>query len=112
MVFNQLIDKPVQASQFGDRLLLEIGVDDKVLVAVNDHAELSAPVAQVIVANHTMAEESKHSTECIADDRGTNVSHMHRLGDVGRREIDDNRFGISRLGHANSRIGAGQLHSV
>jgi hypothetical protein len=59
-----------------------------VLVAVDDHAELRAPVADVVVADHAVAEETQRAAEGVADHRRTDVAHVHRLGHVGSGEVD------------------------
>ena len=70
-----------------------IGVE-KMLIAINNHAELGAPVADVIVANHIMAEEAQCAADGIADHCRTNVAHMHWLGHIGAGIIDDECLGF------------------
>ncbi len=77
---------------------------DEMLVSVNDHAELGAPVAQMVITDHAVAEELQGAIDGVADDGGTNVSHVHGLRHVGRRVIHDERAGRGNLGDAQSWI--------
>jgi len=54
----------------------------------NQHAELRAPVAQMIDADHIVLQELQQAAYRFANDRGSQVTHMHLLGNVGRGEID------------------------
>ena len=54
-----------------------------VLVEVLDqHPELRAPVAQVVLPDHGGAEVPEHPRERVADDRRAQVPDVHLLGDV------------------------------
>ena len=90
----------------GERLgghLLEVG---------DQHAELGAPVADVVEAQHRMAAELQHPGQGVADDRGAQMPHVHLLGDVGAGEIHnhrrrglDARLGCLRhAGHAKTGV--------
>jgi hypothetical protein len=46
----------------------------------------------MIVADHAMAESLVDTRQAVADHRRPQVPHVHRLGDVGGREIDDDRL--------------------
>ena len=59
------------------------------LVAVDDHAELGSPVADVVVADDVVAEGAEDAAEGVADDGAAEVADVHRLGDVGTREVDN-----------------------
>ena len=48
-------------------MLLKRRIVGKVLVAIDDHAELRAPIAQVIVADHSMAEKPEDAIQGVAD---------------------------------------------
>ena len=71
-----------------------------VFPAPQDHAELGSPVADVVVRNDLVAYKAGYAGEGVADDGGTDVAHVHRLGDVGRGKVDHDRFGILLLLHA------------
>ena len=77
----------------------------KVFVTVNDHAELRAPIAEMVVADDMVAAKSQQSAQRVADHRGTDMADMHRLGDVGRREVDDILTWRGRAGDPEKRIG-------
>ena len=66
-----------RVQRFGGHLL-EVG---------DQHAELGAPVAHVIEAQHGVAAELQNPRQRVANDRGAQVTHMHLLGDVGAGEI-------------------------
>ncbi|EEF61635.1 hypothetical protein Cflav_PD4675 [Pedosphaera parvula Ellin514] len=59
--------------------------------------ELCAPVANMIVRDDLVTEEPECAGQGIAEDGGTDVADMHRLGDVGRAEVDDNRARMAGL---------------
>lgn len=50
--------------------------------------ELGAPVADVVDADELVAHELERARQRVADDGGTQVAHVHLLGDVRRRVID------------------------
>ena len=88
-IFDQRVDQPIEPAELVDRLGCEGGFVDEMLVAVDDHAELGAPVAEVVVADRVVAEESQHAVEGVADHGRADVADVHRLGHVGRGVVDD-----------------------
>ena len=54
----------------------------KLLVAVDEHAELRAPVAEVVVGDDRVAEEPQEAGERVADDRAAEVADVQRLRHV------------------------------
>src|SRR3954466_2240102 len=68
--------------------------------APDDHPELRAPVANVIVANDIVAEELGNAGERVADDGAPDVADVHRLRDIGRAEVDDDL--LRRIGKGNA----------
>ncbi len=46
----------------------------------------------MVVANHAMSERRVDPGQAVADHRRSQVPHVHRLGDIGRREVDDDRL--------------------
>jgi hypothetical protein len=74
------------------------------LVAIDDHSELRAPIAQMVVADYLVPEESQRAVQSIADDGRTNVAHMHGLSHVGGRVVDDNRPGRGDGRDAQPRV--------
>ena len=93
---DQLPHQPVEPPQFdsgvgGKGLLVA-----EVLPPPEDHSKLRTPVAEVVIRNHLVATKGKNPGQRVADHGGADVPHMHRLGDIGRTEIDDD---LGRLGH-------------
>jgi len=43
----------------------------------------------MVVGDHVMAEQSENSRQGLTQNGRANVPDMHRLGDVGRAEIDN-----------------------
>ena len=82
------MDQLVQAAEFIDGPLAVRGRIREMLEAVDDHPELRAPIAEMIVADDAMAQETQRPTECVANHGGANVAHVHRLGHIGRRIVD------------------------
>ena len=60
------------------------------LPAIDDLAELRAPVAEMVVGNHLVSEEAGHAGEALADQGAPQMPDVHRLGDVRAAEVDDN----------------------
>ena len=86
----------IESNHLADRIGIEQVNVAKVLVAVQQHAELRAPVAEVVVGDEVMAEESQQLRQRVADDRAAQMADVQRLGDVRRRVIDDE--GLRRRG--------------
>jgi hypothetical protein len=94
-VVGKLIDLAVEPAQFGDGVP-QIGVPvEKMLVSVDDHPELCAPVADVIVALHAVPHELEQPVQRGTDQRAANVTDVHWLGDVGTGVINQDDFGIT-----------------
>ena len=58
---------------------------------LDQHAERTAPVADVVLADHVVAEELEHPHQRVADHGRAEVAGVHLLGDVRRRVVDDDR---------------------
>ena len=86
---DQLAHLDVQPGQFAHRVGLERRLVAEVLVAVEQDAELRAPVAEVVVGDDRVAQEAQQPRQGVADDRAAQMADVHRLGDVGRAVIDD-----------------------
>ena len=84
---DQLVE-PLHLAQriAGERLPIQLR-----LPAVQEHAKLRAPVSEMVVADHRAADEAPDPAEGIAEDGRADVADVHRLGDVGRGEIDHER---------------------
>ena len=77
------------------------------LVAVDEFAELRAPVAKVVVANDLGAGEFEEPANRLADDGGAEVADMHLLGRVGRGVVDDPGLPGVGVGRAGLKVGLG-----
>ena len=87
VLVGQRADLPIKPGQLLDRgPAVRLAVQE-MLVAVKDHAELRAPVADVIVADHFVAGEPQHPPQGVADHGGADMADVHRLGDVGGRIV-------------------------
>ena len=93
---SEFPDGAIDPSQFAGRIGGESGLVSESLPAPEDHPELRAPVAEVVVGDRVVAAEAEDSGDRVTDDRRADMADMHRLGDVRRAEIDDDRVG---LGH-------------
>ncbi len=73
------------------------GAAEGVLVhdGADQQAHLEAPVAEVGVAHHLVAAEAVQALDRLADDRGAQVAHVHRLGDVGAAVVDHHPAGTA-----------------
>ena len=78
---------------------------NKFFQPADDHPELRAPVADVIVADDVVAEELGDARERVAEDGRADVADVHRLGDVGRAEVDDDRAWVRGARDAEALIG-------
>ena len=74
--FRQIANVYVEPRQFANGVGGVRGIVAVVLVTVDENAELRAPVAEVVVADHGMPEEPQDSYERVADDRASQVPDM------------------------------------
>ena len=104
-IVGQLADVPIEPGKLLDRVS-SIGLRvEKMLVAVEDHAELGAPVADVVVADNLVAEEPQHPAERVADHGRADVADVHRLGHVRGGKVDHERARLLDRGNVEPRIG-------
>src|SRR4029077_12436325 len=78
----------VNADDLCQWISLKRALIQQVLPAVNYHAELSTPVADVIVADHLVPEKRRDTRQRVAQDGAPDVADVHRLGHVWRSEIN------------------------
>ena len=78
----------VDANNLGEWIALESLSIQQIFPAVNHHAKLRAPVADVIVSDHFMPEKLRDARQRVAKHRAADVTDVHRLGHVGRSKID------------------------
>jgi len=109
--FNVLVgfleagDLAVEADEFGDGILFQSLAVEEVFPAVNDLAELRAPVADVVVGGDFVAKKTGDAHEAVAEDRAADMADMHRLGDIRGAEIDKNFFRVGGGGDAEPGVG-------
>ncbi len=87
----------------GDRVFLQVG---------QQHAELGAPVAHVVLADHRVAEELEHAGDAVTDDGRTQVADVHLFGQVGRRQVDDHLFGGAGFAYAQVVVGQRRVQAL
>ena len=95
-----------------DVALLEVGngevvallLREQLTVALDEDAELRAPVAQVVVGDDVVAKGAEDAVDRVADDGGTDVADVHLLRGVRRRVVDDDLLARTRLGDAQHRL--------
>ena len=78
----------------------------------DEHAELCAPVADVVEPEHVVSQELDEVGDGVADDGRPEVPHVHLLGDVGRRVVDDGALPVNRGSFSFSKIGKYKSHSL
>ena len=88
----------VEAVEVADgQLVRRLGLAD-VEQVLDEHAERAAPVADVVLADHSLAGERQQAAQRVADDRRAQVADVHLLGDVGCGVVDDVRPLARRAG--------------
>ena len=78
----------VNAHNFCERIALERLSIQQVLPAVNDHPELCAPVADVIIADNFVSKKLSHAGQGVTEQRAADMPDMHRFGHIRRAEIN------------------------
>ena len=101
------VDGFVEAEEFGDGVGVECGGVEQGFPAVEDHAELGAPVADVVVGDDFVADEAGDAGEGVADEGGADVADVRGFGDVGRGEVDDDGAWGGDGGDAEVGVGDG-----
>src|ERR1035437_930237 len=79
----------VETFHLGERISLQTGRIEQGLPADQQHAELRAPVAQVVVRNDTVAQQPERARQGVAQYGRADMTDVHRLGHIRRTEIDD-----------------------
>ena len=82
-------DVDIDPSQLPHRVGRERLLVQEVLVAVQEHAELRAPVAEVVVGDDAVAQEAQQPGQGVADDGAAQVADVHRFRHIRRAVIDD-----------------------
>ena len=90
----------------------------KLVAEVSDeHAELGAPVADVVESEDVVADELEQAADAVADDCRAQVADVHLLGDVWRGEVDHGSLLVAAdkgrthatVGHDLAQLGAHKL---
>ena len=68
----------------------------------DQHAELRAPVADVILTNDVVSLKLHHAGDAIADHRAPQMPDMHLLSQVRAGKVDDDGLHARRSGNAHS----------
>src|SRR5580700_4006717 len=74
------------------------------LPTVDHLSELSSPVADMIICNHVVSDESGNLRQCIPQNRRADVPDVHRFRNIRRAEVDDDGFRLCRPLHAKALI--------
>ena len=96
VVVRQRVHQPVEPGEFRHRVGVVRRRVPQVLVAVQQHPELRAPVAEVVIADHLVPQEPQRAADGVPDGGAAEMADMHRLGDVRRGEIHRDRFRVRR----------------
>ena len=75
--------------EVGDGEVLALLVGEKLAVALDEYAELRAPVAEVVVGYHVVAERAEDAVYRAANDGRADVADVHLLRRIGRGVVDD-----------------------
>src|SRR6266513_63958 len=94
----------INANNLGQRIPLKRSLIQEIFPAVNDHPKLSPPVADMIIADHFVSEKFGDPRQRIAQHDAANVADVHRLGHVGRSEINHDAFLQHCFGNADPFI--------
>ncbi len=107
-----LLGVAVEALEVGERGIVDrLARGHHVLEVRDQHAELRAPVADVVLADHALAAKFERANHGIADDRAAQVPDVHFLGEVGRGVIHHYGLRLFARRDAEPRIGRGGLHA-
>ena len=80
----------------GGRGFLQVG---------QQHAELSTPVADVVLTNDGVTEELENTGHAVANDGRTQVADVHLFGQVRRRQINHDALRRTVLAHRQCGVG-------
>lgn len=86
---HNVVDLDVHIEQVVDRVLGELLLITKVLEPVGEQTILLTPVTEVVHLNHIPTHDGVQVGKETTNDGTPQVASMEGLGDVGRRELDD-----------------------
>ena len=75
----------------------------------DQHAELGAPVAHVVLADNLVAKEAQQAHHGIANNGGAQVANVHFFGEIGRGVVDHYRVGGIDTRYAEAFVVGGVL---
>ncbi|MNO93814.1 hypothetical protein D3C76_854200 [compost metagenome] len=87
----------------GDRVFLQVS---------HQHAELGAPVADVVLTDHFVTEEFQYAGYAVANDGRAQVADVHLFGQVRCRQVDHGALRRASLAHANVSISQCGIEAV
>ena len=79
---------------------------------LDDQAHLQAPVAQMHVADHVVAQEIAQALDALADHGRAQMAHVQRLGHIGPTVVHDDGLRLFRLLQAQLLTSGHPLHVV
>ncbi len=100
VLLRLLVEPHVEHIQVRDRVALERLRSAPALVRRDHQPELRAPVAEEVDADDAVAERAIDPVERVADHRRSHVMDAQVLGDVRRRELDDDGPAFAQVGMA------------
>ena len=71
---------------------------------LDEHAELQTPVADVVLPRDRVTDEGQRPHQRVADDRRTQMTDVHLLGDVRRRVVDDDALWRRRESNTETAV--------
>ena len=93
------VDLAVKAGHFRNGIARQGVAIKEMFPPVEDLAELRAPVAEMVVGDDLVSGEPRDAGQRVAEDGAADVADMHRLGDVGRAEVDDDALRVPGFRH-------------
>ena len=94
------IDIPIDTEKLGDRIVGERLMTEDRFPSMENHAELGAPVADMVIGDDMISEKAGDAGEGISDDSRAYVADVHRFGNIGRGEVND--YGAARAGERSA----------
>lgn len=89
VLIESLLGLFVERLQVRDVRQFVLEVRESIVEMRDEHAELSAPVADVIDTQHVESNGLEQSADGVSDDGGSEVTDVHFFGDVWRGEVDE-----------------------
>ncbi|GIX30518.1 MAG: hypothetical protein KatS3mg124_0990 [Porticoccaceae bacterium] len=84
----------IKAFEVGKRQLRGLSFPEMFLQFGDEHAELGAPVAHVVLPDHTVAQVFQDARLGVPENGAAQVADVHFLGQVGGGVVDHHRLGV------------------